>query len=154
MCEESTTTPRYLLLCNISSMLCRGPCIHVAALLGKIPLVYSLCKAKVRKCNSAYQYVLQFWLKISLYPIYNKHYDFRNFSCHFLWAVLTPAICPHLAGGKGDHKFQQPVQLRDYFIHTNKHPGHLDKSFLVGAYLFQYLLHYGPNNGWFGLCSG
>ena len=27
-----------------------------------------------------------------------------------------------------------------YRIHSNKHPGHLDKSFQVGTYLFQYLL--------------
>ena len=27
-----------------------------------------------------------------------------------------------------------------YRIHSNKRPGHLDKSFRVGTYLFQYLL--------------
>ena len=27
-----------------------------------------------------------------------------------------------------------------YRIHSNKHPGHLDKSFGMGTYLFQYLL--------------
>ena len=32
------------------------------------------------------------------------------------------------------------VTLSLYRIHSNKGPGRLDKSFWVGAYLFQYLL--------------
>ena len=29
---------------------------------------------------------------------------------------------------------------KEYYIHSNKRPGHLKKLFWVGAYLFQYLL--------------
>ena len=32
----------------------------------------------------------------------------------------------------------QGKQPRGYRIHSNKSPGHLDKSFWVGAYLFHY----------------
>ena len=34
-----------------------------------------------------------------------------------------------------------------YRIHSNKGPGHLDKSFRVGTYLFQYLLIESTQNG-------
>ena len=51
---------------------------------------------------------------------------------------------------EGKRKQEVEGEKGDYRIHSNKCLGHLDKSFWVGTYLFQFCWKDQPKNGSFG----
>ena len=72
---------------------------------------------------------------ISLYTAHshNLYNAYIRSKQAILWGLRYPQVCTW----KKSHWMRI---LCTYHIHSNKRPGHLDKLFRVGAYLFQYLL--------------